>query len=248
MAHAFRSAAHIEADAAQHKIDRLRERWASTRDTWFDGTPDAVDRRLGWLDEVIATARSTASRLHASQTGAYAMSLLPQLRADREQLLAVRDRLAGWFPGNESEAMGHNLDPRDYSSRGEWMDANNMRGYIDHSHQDNPRADWDSQAGDYAVPPVGQDMAHGQGPLTHELHHAAAEFIESQNTRDPQELLGRAQRLLEARTSTWSTESSNRTVRAFVAAVGEQIPRRTRVAAQQHAAVVEDFEDHLMFS
>jgi len=244
MAHAFRSAAHIEAENAQIKIDRLRERWASTRDTWYDGSVESVERRIANLDEVLATAKRIGSRLFNASVGVTCLALLPQLRGDRNELVALRDRLAGWFPGTESEAQQHNLDPRAYSGRDEWMDANNMRGYIEHSHQDNPVQGWDYQAGDHAVPPMHEDMATGMGPL----HHAAAEFIDDANTSDRAELLVRAQRLVEARTSTWSAEASTKVVRAFVAAVEDQIPRVRRTAARQEPARVDDFEDHLMFS
>lgn len=244
MAHAFRSAAHIEAENAQIKIDRLRERWASTKDGWYDGSVESVERRIANLDEVLATAKRIGSRLFQANVGMTCLAMLPQLRADRDELTALRDRLAGWFPGTEEEALQHNLDPRAYSGRDEWMDANNMRGYIEHSHQDNPVQGWDYQSGDHGVPPVHEDMAVGMGPL----HHAAAEFLDDANTSDRTELLVRAQRLVEARTSTWSAEASTKAVRAFVAAVEDQIPAVSRTAVRREAADVDDFEDHLMFS
>lgn len=113
MPHAFRSAALIEAENAQRKIERLRTRWASTRDSWYDGTANSVDQRIANIDEVIAFAKSIGSRLHAAKVGSDALALLGHLRTDRMGLEAMRERLltAGdcppGIPCPTSEGLSH---------------------------------------------------------------------------------------------------------------------------------------------
>ena len=227
----FRPAATIEAEAAQKKLDRLRDRWIATRQTWFDGTPKSVDRRIGWLDEVITTAKSTASRLYASSTGANAMSLLPQLRADRLSLVSMREELlTGACAGPECTGVQPLSRERVHQMRDErnqWREEQPVQP--PHRHE---------------------DMGFSTDDVARlKSRQAAREFIEDQNTTDRQELLIRAQRAVEARTSGWTLSASQDAVREFLTAVDEQIPHPVRTARRAPGTeTVADFEDHLMFS
>lgn len=254
MAHAFRPAAVIEAENAQRKVDRLRERWVSTRDTWFDGTAQSVDRRLANLDEIESFAKHIASRLNHSKVGNVCMAMLPQLRSDRLALEAKREQLTGaaWYPGSEEEARQFRLDPRDYSSREEWMDASNLSGYIQHQQELHPPHDYpvdESWRNPHAepTPPTPGYKAPPPSRLVGQLQVAAAEFVDGQNTTDRHELLVRAQRLVAERTSSWEPEASREAVRAFTAAVDREIPYLQRQAAAPQP-VCADFDDALMFS
>lgn len=231
MPQAFRSAAKIEAEAAQTKINRLRERWASTRDSWFDGTAESVVQRLAWLDEAEAVARSAASRLYASKVGADAMGLLPHLRADRNAIRAHLDSITGasWVP-EEVDSSHFNIDPRLYPSREDWMDASNLSGYIGEQQHQHP-------AGDFPVP------EHVQ-----RLTQAAQEFVADQNTNDRDELVIRAKRFMEDRTASWEPDAARSTVREFVSAVADAAPRAQRVASRPVVDSFDDFDDHLMFA
>lgn len=219
MPHAFRSAALIEADNARFKLDRLRDRWTATRDTWFDGTPASVDRRIAQCDEVINFAKHIGSRLHASAVGVTCLSLLPQLRSDRHELLAQRDRLAGAWVPEGVDSSHFNRDPRDYASREEWMNASNLGGWIDHTHQEHP-----------------------QDPR---LRDAALDFIEGENTTDRNELVFRAERMVRDKTARWTPEASQEAVRQFGAAVAHYAPSPVRVASAP--AFIADFDDVGMF-
>lgn len=227
MAHSFRSAAHIEAENAERKLDRLRTRWASTRDTWFDGTPASVDRRIVHADEVIAFAKNIGSRLHQSKVGTLCLGMLPQLRADRAGLEALRERLltgADCPPGipcPTSEGLTH-LPPERIKE---------MR---------DQRKDWHRHE-DLGFTP--EDVARLKS------RQAAQNFVDGQNTTDRQELLIRAQRAVEARTSGWTLSGSREAVREFLEAVDDVIPEPMRTARRAPGVeTVEDFDDHLMFS
>lgn len=232
MADAFRPAAQIEADNAQLKIDRLRDRWTATRDTWFDGTPASVDRRIGHTDEVIAFAKNIGSRLHQSKVGIQCLSMLPQLRADRASLEGLRERLltAGACPGPECTGVQPLHPDRVRQMRDE---RNQWREDEGPTHQ-----------------PRSNDMGFSREDVDRlKSRQAAQDFIADQNTIDRQELLIRAQRAVEARTSGWTLSASREAVRDFLTAVDDMIPVPERTARLAPGVeVVEDFDDHLMFS
>lgn len=239
----FRSARKIDEDATKAKLERLRTAWVDTRDTWFDGSVESVERRLARLDEVTALSK------RAGAAGQVTLAALPQLRKDRDDLVALRRQLTGadWFGGGDEEAAQHNLDPRNYPNREEWMNANNLRGYIEHAHQDYPVAGWDYGAGDHAVPSLGDCMT-GRDRIMG-LRHAAREFIDDQNTSDRSELLVRARRLMAAKTSGWGVQAAQEATEAFLGAVAAQAPTpRPRTAGRVGPSVMNDFDDHLMFS
>lgn len=272
----FRSAHQIEVEAAAKKLAGFRDHWKLTADKWYDGTPASVDQRIAKLDQVIAFAGRQAQSAD-NEVGNFCLAALPNLKANREELVELRRQLlggdtglitgpedagiqplspstltdmrnnisnwnsdndifssrktAGWFPGGDEEAAGYNLDPRMYPSHRDWMDASNLRSYIQDAQERNPGA------GDYPIPARDE-----------RLMSAALDFIESQNTDDREELLIRAQRFMAERTGSWTPESSQAATRDFLGAVSAQVPRQVRQANRAEAAVVEDFDDALMFS
>ena len=244
----FRSAAAVQTEAAERKLAAFRDHWKRTADQWFDGTAESVEKRIAKLDQVLAFAGETA-KLQGTRVGSFCLAALPNLKASRAELVDLRQHMAGghWFPGGDEEASRFNVDPRMYPSMRDWMDASNLGSHLQNAVDNHPPAGHDPRAGDYAVDerwrsPYATASAD-------QLRHAAAEFLDDQNTSDRHELLVRAQRLVEARTSTWSAEASSRAVRDFVAAVEGQIPRPTRTAASAGVPTyIQDFEDHLMFS
>lgn len=232
MPHAFRSAAHIEAENAQRKLDRLTDRWTATRDTWYDGTAESVERRLANLDEVISFARHLGSRLHQSKVGSHALAMLPQLRADREQLVSLRQQVTGahWFDESSPEGqawlntLGGGPDPRAYHSQQEYRDAYALSNQLNHLNQ-------------YADP---QERER--------LMNAARDFVESENTTNREELLIRAQRLMEERTWDWTPQSARQATRDFLGAVIAVAPEAHQPQRTAGVEAVEDFDAQLMFT
>lgn len=254
----FRSARQIKVEAATKKLDKYRDHWKRTADQWFDGSVESVDKRIASLDQVIAFAGDTVA-LAPSRVASFCLAALPNLRASREELVALRrDLLAGdfgeglhgdmWAPWRE-----HGLidpDAPAFPDKADWGGpAGHGRGFVapggNNGYEDVPpqgmAARRDPEGRECITCPKGVERFS-------KLDHAAREFIEGQNTGDRDEFLIRAQRLAETHTSTWPVDASARVVRAFVGAVGEQIPRPMRTAAREITARVQDFEDHLMFS
>lgn len=246
MVYAFRPSASIAADNAQAKLSRLRDQWMSSRETWFDGSPDSVDRRIAQVDEVIAFASRTGPSLINTKVGMTCLAMLPQLTADRTELLAMRDRLAGfegdmWAPWREHFDMTPN-------QKAEWGGPQGHgKGLVvpggDNGFQDLPP----EGMAVHRAPGGRERILDPAGEERFALRQAALDFIASEDTSDRNELLVRAERLVEAQTSTWSADASARTVHAFVTAVGDQIPRVQQTARQASAEQFADFEDHLMF-
>lgn len=188
----FRSASAIDADVTDKKLARLREKWTASRDAWFDGSAESVEKRIAQVDEVIALSKRACTALQGTKVGSIATAALPQLTADRVRLVESRREMTGgnWESGEHVESEPVSTSPG--------------------------------------------------------LRTAAAEFVDGQNTSDRQELLIRAQRYIEAKTSSWSREASYDAVRAFVGAVGQEVPHQPRVV-QRQATRVRDFDDQLLF-
>lgn len=238
----FRSAQQIEVEAAAKKLEGFRDDWRRGRDEWFDGTPRSVDQRIAKLDRVLSFASRTA-QLTGTPAGNFCLAALPNLKANREELLELRRQLlGGWFGGGDDEASQFNCDPRMYPCRRDWMDASNLRSYIQDAQEKNgPEQVQRHRHEDMGFSP--EDVTRLKGL------QAAREFIEDQNTTDRQELLIRAQRLVEARTSHWTPQASRDGVRAFLEAVDAQIPRQARHASRAAGVEsIEDFDAQLMFS
>lgn len=86
----FKDAAIREAELVDRRFAQLTNQWRETANTWFDGTPDSVDRRLAKVDHMIRFAGNSAGR-HGSHIPT--ARALPQLREARAQLLDLRERL-----------------------------------------------------------------------------------------------------------------------------------------------------------
>lgn len=259
----FRSANQIEVDAATKKLDKIRDQWMRTALTWYDGTPASVDARIAKIDEVIAFAGHTAQL--QGKAGSFCLAALPNLRANREELIALRRQLLGTDTGLITGPEDTGVQPLSPDTLGDmrsnisnWNDGAFTAACAgpectgvkplspDRVHQ--MRDERNSWRDDEEPRHRHEDMGWTPDDITR-LKGAAREFVEEQNTTDRRELLVRAQRAIEARTSGWTLSASQTTVRDFLAAVNDQIPEPVRTARRAPGVeTVEDFDDHLMFS
>lgn len=169
----------------QHTAGSFREasqKYQAAAEKWFDGSPGSIDRRIAKCSALLHTARSTIARYPLSEAAPY-LKAAKVLEADLDSLHSLRDAMitgasdfeelgppgyreaAHWFPGGDAEASQFNLDPRMYPSREDWMDASNLRNYIQESdpaqRQKAAPGQWDPSIGDYAVRPAEQSSAGG---------------------------------------------------------------------------------------
>lgn len=256
----FRSARTIEAEAVDRKLTKLREEWQRTAASWFDGSPASVDRRIAKLDAVIAFAGRAQ---HADgPAGGYAATSLPDMHAQRQELLVVRDRLAGgaWTPPTAPPMMHEDGRPMTTApetggrSVDQWTGLPNQISHSEYSRlpqESNQHYEWDQNSPHAQTDPVGgwkhKVRGTGVGPMMGSLRNAAQDFVDGQDTTDRGELLVRAQRFIADRTSTWGREASNDAVRAFVGAVNAEIPEQSAQPQQRMTSYVRDFDDALLF-
>jgi hypothetical protein len=89
---------------------------------------------VGFTATALAASTVTVAAVaNAAPTG-------PSSVADRDRLVTAREQLIGahWYSGTPEEAGQHEVDPRMYQSMRDWMDAYNLRGYMQDSLQKHP--------------------------------------------------------------------------------------------------------------
>lgn len=86
----FRDAAAIDRQATDRRIAQFTERYAANAETWFDGSPDSVDRRIAACDQILSRAKAAAVRL-GYQEGY--TEIVADLEADRRSLAELREAL-----------------------------------------------------------------------------------------------------------------------------------------------------------
>lgn len=154
------------------------DQYVAKSESWFDGSVGSIDKRLSAIDRLTHSARVTVSRLSTSDAQPY-LRATDHLASDRKAIDGLREamlngaadyRTAHW--ADEALAAGHqfpsHMDPKNYSSFGEYNNAVNMSGYLGEQTQKHPPAGWDAQANDYAVKPSSQSSggAPGETPRT----------------------------------------------------------------------------------
>lgn len=151
-------------------------------ESWFDGSPNSIDRRVAHCDRLLHSANSTVARMTASDSQPY-LRAIANLSSDREVLSGLRDDLLtgassredvtgppGWRTAHWADdlrANGHIFPdhgpvPENYGSPSEWMDAQNLSGYLAEQTQRHPQQGWDPKANDYAAKPP-QQSSGGYG-------------------------------------------------------------------------------------
>lgn len=166
----FKDSSALDRSRTAASFDEAHRRYSAKAESWFNGTVDSVDARLGACTRLLHSARSICARFSINDAGRY-LYVASVLDTDRRALEALRaDLLTGaagradvigppgwrsanrpgsWFGGTDQEAAQanpHGIHPNDYTSRDEYLNAVNMRSYLQDQSQKFP------SAGDYAVP------------------------------------------------------------------------------------------------
>lgn len=147
------------------------QRYQASAEQWFDGTIQSVDRRLTATNRLLHSCRATTARFSVSDAQGF-LKAADALRADQRALEGMREDLLGtsqrepmtgppgwqkragnWYPGDESIYAPGNR-PNDFSSRQEWQNNSNLRGYLGEQAEAHPQQD-------YAVPSLEHDMTQG---------------------------------------------------------------------------------------
>jgi hypothetical protein len=148
------------------------DQYVAKTESWFDGSVGSIDKRLNTIDRLSHSVRATVARLSTTESQPY-LRAGEYLVSDRKAIVGLREAMlngaadyrtaAPWYPGDESIYAPGNR-PNDFSSREEWQNGSNLRGYLGDAVEKNS-PEWDSQAGDYAVKPLEQSsQGYGTPP------------------------------------------------------------------------------------
>lgn len=81
----FKSSEKLRQEADRRSLDRVASTWRSSRATWFDGTPEAIEARLAATERLLTVARSGYTPAH--------LELTVEAETARKELLAAKHRL-----------------------------------------------------------------------------------------------------------------------------------------------------------
>lgn len=157
----FRSAEALREDALIKRFEGLRQAYVTTLASWYDGTPQSIDRRLeqtktllGYCHEAVRNPTERTMEI-TSSVGLFA-HWKRVLEAEQQRLLTA----GSWYTGPEdpNHAVG-DMGPNDFSSRDEYIRHMNMRNYLQHQTQ--------QHGGDY---PVDESWRNPHDPYSGESH------------------------------------------------------------------------------
>lgn len=86
----FQDASDIDRRSVDRRIAALREGYDAVAESWFDGSPDSVDRRIAACDQILVRARNAAVRL-GYQEGY--TEIVAELEEDKKSLTDLRQAL-----------------------------------------------------------------------------------------------------------------------------------------------------------
>lgn len=96
----FKSAENLRLAAEMRALQRVAAPWRQSRTSWFDGTPESLEARLGATERVLAHARSGYTAAH--------LALTTEAENARRELVAARDRLLTDFLDDGARAFRGN--------------------------------------------------------------------------------------------------------------------------------------------
>jgi hypothetical protein len=256
----FRSAKALDRAKTHSTFKLAMASYEKTAESWFDGTVDAVDRRIAQTDKLLHHIRTVVSRLDFADS-------VPQLRAaqtlsaDRTTLVDFKRTLLTGAADYSKYANYEDMPDENPAIAGKPADSDY------HLDKGNTNAAWalhkEKQHGkplsqftpdDWAIagdPPKRKSSLDGLPAADKRWVTLESSRFVSANTdclSDPEELATRAQHHAALKTSTFSRPHSAAVTRAFVSSVVELGAKQYRPpVVKQAAAVMPDVPDGAMF-
>lgn len=242
----FRSAKALDRAKTHATFRQAMDAYGKTQETWYDGSVDAVDRRIAHVDKLLHHIRATVARLSFADS-------VPQLRAG-QRLSADRSALTEFKRDLLTGAADYSTWTRDaglhdktlpgegglHRDRGSEVDPHNLvtDAVVDEEY-------------DPALPPTRHRAALDALPPSDRrwVTLEAARFVAAHTDclSDPEELTTRAGHHAALKTSTFSRPHSAAVTRAFVATVVELGKKTYRPSRAKTAAIDIGFKDEAMF-
>lgn len=255
----FRDASAIDSERTATAVRTAHDKYEASSDSWFDGTPDSIDRRIAVCQRLSHICKNATIRLVDRPAGRQYVALSNSLESDRISLEALRHDIltAGMyreaFP-NTPEMQGildqDRLQARP-PGRGAIGDVVRAQGGPSEEERHQQARDYADRTdnGEYEVP-------LGAGEPEELFARSASRFIELESRSflaennhcdDLQELRTRAKLYAQLKTSTLSKSASHTMVTAFINRVeelGRETPKRQ---AHKECATIEDFPPELFY-
>lgn len=255
----FRDASAIDSERTATAVRTAHDKYEASSDSWFDGTPDSIDRRIAVCQRLSHICKNATIRLAERPAGMQYVALSNSLESDRISLEALRHDLltAGMnreafpnTPGLQGILDEDRLQARS-PGRGSIGDVVRAQGGPSEEERHQQARDYADRTdnGEYEVP-------LGAGEPEELFARSASRFIElesrsflAENSHcdDLQELRTRAKLYAQLKTSTLSKSASHTMVTAFINRVeelGREVPKRQ---AHKESASISDFSDSLLF-
>lgn len=255
----FRSAKALDRAKTHATFRQAMDAYGKTQETWYDGSVDAVDRRIAHVDKLLHHIRATVARLSFADS-------VPQLRAgqrlsaDRSALTEFkRDLLTGAadyskyanyedMPEDNPAIVGKPADSDWHLEHGAPMAA-----WATHKEKQHGKPLSQFSDDDWAIagdPPKRKAALDSLPPTDRRwVTLEAARFVSAHTDclSDPEELTTRAGHHAALKTSTFTRPHSAAVTRAFVATVVELGKKTYRPSRAKTAAIDIGFKDEAMF-
>jgi hypothetical protein len=226
----FKDARQLDRQRTAASFDAALARYAGQAESWFDGSVNSIDRRLGSCERLLHSVRATVARLSATESHRY-LRAAEELGLDRHALHTLRDDM---LTGASDRADGSVLPGRrtanpDDPSPLPPVEVNNIPQMV-----------------------VDRDMRPGRdltGADRRWVTLESAKFVAANRDvlDDPSELATRATHHAQVQTSPYTRARSAAVTRAFVATVVD-LGRQSYVPAPVRTAALDvSFDPQLMF-
>lgn len=255
----FRSAKALDRAKTHATFRQAMDAYGKTQETWYDGSVDAVDRRIAHVDKLLHHIRATVARLSFADS-APQLRVAQSLSADRKALVEFKRTLLTGAADYSKYANYEDMPDENPAIEGRPADSD---WHLEHG---NPGAAWQLQKekqhgkplsqfsdDDWAIAgdPPGRKAAVDSLPPSDRrwVTLEAARFVSAHTDclSDPEELATRASHHAALKTSTFSQPHSAAVTRAFVSAVVELGKKTYRPSVAKTAAIDIGFEPESMF-
>lgn len=211
----FRESSSIDSERTAASVRSLYAKYSAAEDSWFDGTPDSVDRRILQAKKIANISKQASVRLSGRNSASQYIALAAEMDSDRKSLEGLRRDLLTAAMDLEDDEPVYEMHERD-----------------PHTNPDGHHTSLED-----LPPDVQQQLLHWQWEKEHRDFYgsrsAARHFIAEQECDDLRELTIRAVRHAERLSSTLPMDESRVFVSSFVEAVRDayEPPKSRRTAS-----------------
>lgn len=247
----FRSAKALDRAKTHATFRQAMASYEKTAESWYDGTVDAVDRRIAHVDKLLHHIRATVARMDFADSASQ-LRAAQTLSADRKQLVEFKRTLltgAADYSTFKISGDGSYCNHQNPGGQRPGQECNKLKEHTtrgEASHLNLETGDtWESPKYRKQTSALDGLPSADRRWVTLE----AARFVSAHTDclSDPEELATRAQHHAQLKTSTFSRPHSAAVTRAFVSTVVELGEKTYRPSRAKTAAIDIGFSPEAMF-